>query len=486
MVAENGLSNIMGRENVVYGDDVPGHYSGDMSFTAQVRPRAVVKPTTLEQVQAIVKWANETGTNLIPLSSGPPHFRGDTIPASEGAVVVDLTLMKKILRVDRRNRVCMVEPGVTFGELIPALGKEDLAPLLTLAPRASKSVLASWLEREPMTIPRFHWEAQDPLYCVEVIYGNGDMFRTGSAFGPGTLEEQWAAGRAQVRGMGPSQVDFTRLLQGAQGTLGIVTWGTMKCQPLPKVRETFLIPSDDLEKLTDLCRRLLWKKLGEEMFVVNNLTLASLLFKDAVRIKAATAGLPHWILVYSISGAGMLPQDKLDYQRDDSMEEAGKFYLRLEKSLKDIKAEDVEKALLTPCAEPYWKLRYKGNCADILFLTTLDKAPGFVKQVNGLAGKYGYPAADIGVYIQPLAQGANCHVEFNLMFNPADSSKVERVKRLDAEGAAELYKEGAFFSRPYGPWAKFAFGEEQTIRALQRVKQIFDPKGVMNPGKLCY
>ena len=186
MVAENGLSSIMGRENVIYGDDVSGHYSGDMSFTAQVRPRAVVKPTTMEQVQAVVKWANETGTNLIPLSSGPPHFRGDTIPASEGAVIVDLTRMKKILRVDRRNRVCMVEPGVTFGELIPALEKEDLSPLLTLAPRASKSVLASWLEREPMTIPRLHWEAQDPLYCVEVIYGNGDMFRTGSAFGPGT------------------------------------------------------------------------------------------------------------------------------------------------------------------------------------------------------------------------------------------------------------------------------------------------------------
>lgn len=486
MVAENGLSNIMGRENVIYGDAVPGHYSGDMSFTTQVRPRAVVKPTTMEQVQTIVRWANETGTNLIPLSSGPPHFRGDTVPAKDSTVIIDLGRMKKIPRVDRRNRVCMVEPGVTFGELIPALEKEDLSPLLTLAPRASKSVLASWLEREPMTIPRFHWEAQDPLYCVEVIYGNGDMFRTGSAFGPGNLEEQWAAGRAQVRGMGPSQVDFTRLLQGAQGTLGVVTWGTMKCQPLPRVRQTFLVPSDDPVKLTDLCRRLLWEKLGEEMFIVNNLTLASLLFQDAARIKTVAAGLPPWILVYSISGAGMLPQDKLDYQRDDSMEEAGKLGLTLERSLKDIEVEDVEKAILAPCAEPYWKLRYKGNCVDILFLTTLDKAPGFVRKVNGLAGKYGFPAADIGVYIQPLAQGANCHVEFNLMFNPADSSTIEKVKRLETEGAAELYKAGAFFSRPYGPWAKFAFGEEQTIKALQRVKQIFDPKGVLNPGKLCY
>jgi FAD/FMN-containing dehydrogenase len=72
------------------------------------------------------------------------------------------------------------------------------------------------------------------------------------------------------------------------------------------------------------------------------------------------------------------------------------------------------------------------------------------------------------------------------MFDPADKSAAEKVSRLESEGAHELYKSGAFFSRPYGPWAKFAFGEEQTIKALKHVKQIFDPNGIMNPGKLCY
>lgn len=486
MTLDNGLANIVGSENVIPGRGAPAHYSGDRSFALRTQPRSVVKPLTMQEVQAIVNWANETGTPLVPLSSGPPHFRGDTVPTRDGAVSVDLTRMNKIMRVDRRNRVCMVEPGVTFGDLIPALAKEDLAPLLTLAPRSTKSVLAAWLEREPITIPRFHWEAQDPLYCVEVIYGNGDMFRTGSAFGPGNLEEQWAAGRAQVRGMGPSQVDFTRLLQGAQGTLGIVTWGSMKCQPLPKVRETYLIPSDDLGKLTDLARRLLWKKLGEEMFIVNSLTLASVMHCDAGKIKSSATALPPWIMVYSISGSGMLPLDKVGYQRDDSSDEAQAFGLKLEQSLKDIKAGDVEKTMLAPCSEPYWKLRYKGNCLDILFLTTLDKASGFTRQLSGLAAKFNFPAADIGVYIQPLAQGANCHVEFNLMFDPADAAASLMVKRLNDEGAQELYKQGAFFSRPYGQWADFAFGDEQTIKALKKVKQIFDPNGVLNPGKLCY
>jgi len=487
MVAENGLSNIMGKENVIYGDDVPGHYSGDMSFTAKVRPRAVVKPTTMEQVQTIVRWANETGTNLIPLSSGPPHFRGDTIPASEGMVIVDLTRMKKIIRVDRRNRVCMVEPGVTFGELIPALEKEDLAPLITFVPRSNKSVLTSFLEREPFTIPRFHWEAQDPLYCVEVIYGSGEMFRTGSAFGPGTLEEQWAVGRAQVRGMGPSQVDFTRLLQGAQGTMGIVTWASIKCRPLPKIKETYLVTSDKLETLIDFAYKILWKKLGEELFIANSLTLSAILNQNSTKIAEMADNLPPWILVYSIDGSGLMPQEKVDYQKADSLEVAQSFGLELKKVAGGARADDVQKIISRPSTEPYWKLRYRNACHDMLFLTTMDKTPGFVKKMYELAGDSKYPAGDMGIYIQPMAQGTNCHIEFNLMVDPKNIVLEEKVSHIDSEGCEALAHMGAFFSRPYGAWAKFAFGQDaQTVIALRKVKSIFDPNGIMNPGKLCF
>ena len=101
----------------------------------------------------------------------------------------------------------MVEPGVTFAELIPEMERNDLAPFMPLAPRGSKSVVTSALEREPITIPRHHWNPQDPLRCVEIIYGIGDLFRTGSAAGPGTLEEQWEIGRAQVRATGPAHTD---------------------------------------------------------------------------------------------------------------------------------------------------------------------------------------------------------------------------------------------------------------------------------------
>lgn len=489
MAAKTDLAKIIGKENVLDSKSILEAYSKDLSFARPMQSRCVVKPKTMEEVQKVVKWANETNTPLVPVSSGAPHFRGDTIPGlvAAGAVTVDVSGMKKIIRVDRRNRVCMVEAGVTFGELIPALEKEGMAPLITFVPRSSKSVLTSFLEREPVTIPRYHWEAQDPLYCVEVIYGNGDMFRTGSAFGPGTLEEQWAAGRAQVRGMGPSQVDFTRLLQGAQGTMGIVTWGSIKCRPLPKIKETYLVASDRLEPLVEFAYKILWKKLGEELFIVNNVTLASILNKDSGKIAEMAAGLPPWIMVYSIDGAGLMPQEKVDYQREDSKELAQSFGLVLKKTVGSAKADDVEKIMIRPSEEPYWKLRYRGNCHDVLFLTTMDKTPGFVKKMHEIAGVSNYPAGDMGIYIQPTAQGTNCHVEFNLMFDPGDTRLANSVEHIENEGSEALARMGAFFSRPYGTWSKFAFGNDaQTVIALRKVKSVFDPKGIMNPGKLCF
>ncbi len=245
MSETSALATIVGDDNVLTGEDILQEYSKDLSFASPIRPGSIVKPDTMNEVQSIVKWANETGTPLIPVSSGTPHFHGDTVPGVGGSVIVDLSGMKRIIRIDRRNRVAMIEPGATFGELIPALEKEGLAPFMTFLPCSSKSVVTSFLERTPITMPRQHWDVQDPLQCVEVIYGNGDMMRTGSAAGPGTLEEQWEVGRAQIRGMGPSQVDFTRLLQGAQGTMGIVTWATIRCRPLPKAKKSYLVVSRD-------------------------------------------------------------------------------------------------------------------------------------------------------------------------------------------------------------------------------------------------
>ena len=82
------LEEILGAESVSNDPVVLEAYSSDMSFTSPRWPEFVVKPGNADQIQKLVKWANRTLMPLIPISSGPPHFRGDTVP-QQGGVIVD-------------------------------------------------------------------------------------------------------------------------------------------------------------------------------------------------------------------------------------------------------------------------------------------------------------------------------------------------------------------------------------------------------------
>jgi FAD/FMN-containing dehydrogenase len=358
---------------------------------------------------------------------------------------------------------------------------------MPLAPRGSKSVVASTLEREPITIPRYHWTTQDPLLDLEVIYGSGDLFRTGSAAGPGTIEEQWEVGRAQVRGMGPGPVNFARMIQGSQGTMGIATWVTVKCNLLPKVKRTVLVPAEKIEDLIDFTRGFLWKKLGGACLTLNAHNLASILCQDNKDVNAMRDALPPWVFICTIEGGGTMPEEKVEYQEAELMELAQHHGLKPATVLNSVRAEDVSKVLSMPSPEPYWKLRFKGGCHDIFFLTTVDRTPEFIDKMCELAGVYRYRLNDVGVYLQPTLQGTNCHCEFNLGYDPQNQAEVDKVKKFDADGSGALANMGGFFSRPYGSWKNVAYGHAaETVIALRKVKGIFDPKGIMNPGKLCF
>jgi FAD/FMN-containing dehydrogenase len=359
MPEKEELVAVVGSENVSDTPEALEVYSRDESFVRRMKPQFVARPENVGEVQEIVKWANSTGTPLIPVSSGPPHFRGDTVP-SMGGVVVDLSRMKKIIRINRRNRVAMVEPGVTFAELQLELKKEGMRLPMPLCPRSSKSVIGSCLEREPTIIPKYQWDISDPLLCTEVVFGTGDLFRTGEAAGPGSLEDQWASGQAQTNAMGPFQVDFFRLIQGSQGTMGVLTWATVKCELLPQLQKTFLVASQRLEDLLDYTYKLLWARLGDELLILNNFNLATLLAENPDEIKSLRETLPPWVLIVCVAGYERLPQERVDYQEKDVMDTAQRFGVTPVTAIDGVQGSDILEALSTVSAEPYWKLRYKG------------------------------------------------------------------------------------------------------------------------------
>jgi len=175
------LMALVGEKNVLDDPTTLEGYSKDQSFTQTIKPRFVVRPSNVDEVQKIVGWANETRTPLVPVSSGPPHFHGDTIPSVPGAIIVDLSGMKRIINIDRRNRMAVVEPGVTYSELEPALAAKGLTLSKPLLPRANKSVVTSLLEREPRLNCRMQWSSLDPLRCLEIVWGDGNRLWTGDA-----------------------------------------------------------------------------------------------------------------------------------------------------------------------------------------------------------------------------------------------------------------------------------------------------------------
>ncbi|MEW6665417.1 MAG: FAD-binding oxidoreductase [Thermodesulfobacteriota bacterium] len=488
MLANDGLSRIVGSDNILENPEILEQYARDLSLVHRVRPRCVARPGNAGEVQAIVKWANETATPLVPVSSGPPHFRGDTLPRVGGSIVVDLTRMNKIVRIDPRNRVAMVEPGVTFAELCPELEAQGLSPYMPLCPRSSKSVLASMLEKEPVTMPAHHWDCTDPFLCGEIIFGTGDILRSGEAAGPDSTEEKWKIGNCQMTPFGLSQFDENKLISGAQGTIGIITWGTLKCRLASGFSRTFLVPSEEVSPLFEIVYRLLRSRQCDHCFILNDLNLACLLAPESGEIKRLRETLPAWVLVVSFEGNGDLPEEKVAWQEADFRDMVlltG--HLKPALQIPGADGEDLSRVLSRPSDEPYWKVRYKGACSDVFFLTTLDRTPGFIGAISNMSQSRRFPQKDIGVYIQPVVQGTSCHCEFDLFHDPADSAETARVNWLLGEGATNLANMGAFFSRPYGPWAKIAYSRAaQTAAMLKKVKKIFDPKDILNPGQLCF
>jgi FAD/FMN-containing dehydrogenase len=479
---ESDLEKIVGRENVLTGPETLQEYSGG-GFV----PRCAVRPANTGELQDIVRFANEKKVPLVPVSSGPPHFRGGTSPAVEGAAVVDLSRMNKIIRVNAANRVAIVEPGVTFSALQAELAKSGLSAYLPLAPRQSKSVLASILERDPILMPGVHFDSTDPMLCVEIVFGSGDRLRTGEAAGPDTLEEQWEIGKAQISPFGPTQMDPQRLVSGAQGTIGIVSWMSLKCRSLSELNRAFLIPSATLEPLIELSYRLTRIRFTGEIFILNGLNLAGLTAAGPNEIASLRDSLPAWAMFVSCEGYGPLPQEKVAYLEADLKELAAGYGLEPQSNLAGVDAEELAGCLSQPSPEPYWKLRPRGAFREVFFLITQGKTPALAAEMHALAGQRGFPEKDIGVYIQPVVQGTSCHCEFDLYFDPADQGQTELAGRFELEAVSRLEERGAFFSRPYRGWAEAAYRRAGDTAAMQqKVKDIFDPNGILNPGKLCF
>ena len=104
-----------------------------------------------------------------------------------------------------------------------------------------------------------------------------------------------------------------------------------------------------------------------------------------------------------------------------------------------------------------------------------------------MAGRYQYPVDDIGIYLQPVENGHACQLQFNFFYNPKDDAETEKVRSLYADAQKSVLELGAYFNRPYGPIVNelYRHNGDYTMM-LKRMKKLFDPKDILNPGNLCF
>lgn len=447
-------------------------------------PALVARPRNGAELQKLIGLANQQGWHLVPVSSAPPHGRGSIACAKEH-LIVDLSSWKECKHIDRRNRVCLIEPGVTYPELLAALRPFGMTVPMPLAPRSTKSVAAAVMDREPSTWPNKQWDISDPVACTELIFGTGDLFRTGAAGGPGTLEQQRAAGGAQKSPMGPSQTEFQRVVQGAQGCLGIFTWITVRTELLPTLEEPQLIGADALDKIIPLVYEVQRPSLGEHCLILDRSAAAMLMtYPDPKAFEAARSSWPPFICLVNIAGFERLPEQRVHYQLQDITEIASRHGLHLASALGSLSARALLARATSPGAGQNWRHALRGHCLSIFFLTTLDRAPSFLELAKKAARGHRLDPDGLGTYLQPVVQNHACHMELMFPYDPLDQTEVDRLRRFEEAVVRELLDAGAFFSRPYGVAERMAFSENPlNLEVLRKIKKIFDPNRVLHPGK---
>lgn len=485
MTAREKLIEIVGPENFSDDPEVLKKYSKDFSLVPPGVPNYIVKPKDTYEIQKIVRFANDELITVVPVSS-QVHVNGGAIP-KQGGIVIDLARLNRILEIDETNRRVRIEAGVTWEQLTKELAKKDGRMIMPFLPHAGRSVLTDVLEREVPTNTVYDYG--EPMQSMELIWPTGEIFRTGSASVNGYPE-------SVSKGANPSGpgLDFYRLVQGAQGTMGIVTWMSLKFESIPKRNKVFLAPIDDLAYAQEFLYRILPRRIGQECLLLNNTDLANLLAAEGSGdIETLRSILPPWTLILIVSGLLRRPEEKIAYE-ENLLHEVIKNEFRkisLTENLPGI--PELGRKLLSllrspwPAEKPYWKNTWKGGSQSLFFITKPVLTPSYWEIIKEVAAQQGYLMNDIGIYIQPIEHNRACQMEFTFFYNPENEAEKSAIASLYRNAALSLLRQGAFFTRPYGELASMVYEQASGYAmALRRVKKIFDPKNIMNPGKLCF
>jgi D-lactate dehydrogenase (cytochrome) len=211
---------------LVTSQAVREQHANTMTWIANQPPDAVVFPQATEEVQDIVRICAERRVPVIPFGTGT-SLEGH-INAPYGGVSIDFRDMNRVLAVNAQDLDCVIEPGITRKQLNEHLRDQGL--FFPLDPGADASLGGMAATRCSGTNAVRYGTMKDNVLALKVVLANGDLMTTGR--------------RAKKSSAG---YDLTRLMVGAEGTLGVITELTLKLSGIPEAISAGVCPFPSVE-----------------------------------------------------------------------------------------------------------------------------------------------------------------------------------------------------------------------------------------------
>ena len=447
------LKEIVGAENVLVEPEKVEPYGAD-AVKEKFPPEAVVFPENTEQMVQILKLANEF---LFPVTArgGGVGYTGGAVPV-DGGIVIGTDRMNKIIEISSDDLYVICQPGLTTYALQQAVEKHGL--LFPPDPASYKDSFIGGNIAENaggMRTPKYGVTKHSVL-GLEVVTATGEIIRTG--------------GKTVKNVVG---FDLTGLMCGSEGMLGIITEATLKLLPMPEATST---------------ARASFKTMEEACKVLTKFTPEGLLPMAMEVIDRNCVGAIEQNYAFGLSkGAGAILLVAVDGAKEQVEKEAQ----LIEKILKQNGGFDVLRSANKEDEDKLWDVR-RAISPSLMKYGTLklnedvvvprSRVPELIARIEDIGRKYNTFVANFG-----HAGDGNIHVNF--MCNREDAESIHRARQCVKETFALSVELGGSISGEHGiGYVKAQYLDmaidKPTLEVMKGIKKVFDPNGILNPGKM--
>jgi D-lactate dehydrogenase len=419
----------------------------------QAQPLAVALPTTREQVQAIVRACRAQRVPVVARGRGT-NTTGASVP-SEGGVVLSFERMNRLIDIRPGDRAAVVEPGLLNGELQIALRAHGLCwpPDPTSAPYSSIGGNLACNAGGPRALK--YGASRDNVLALTAVDGRGELLRFGAATSKSSMG-----------------FDLSRLLIGSEGTLALIVEATLKLVPLAPARASLRALYGDARSAARAVARLMAQPVTPSML--------EFMDADCVRLAREIGGA-------ELPEAGAL----LMIEADGTPAELEGALAALRAAAEGEGCLEVAVARDATQTEKLWAARKALSPAlrSIAAGKINEDVVVPVSRIAELVDQVATIAARHALRIVCFGHAGNGNLHVNLLFDPQEPGIEARTgAALDELFAATLALGGQLSGEHGIGLAKRAYMERaldpNTLAAMRAIKQVFDPDGILNPGKL--